>query len=271
MITVKIDDKQVRRLIASLDKQAIRAAEQAIDKTADFIKLALIKEMRRVFDNPVPYTINSLKVTKTRNHNMRASVWFKEPDRMDDHYLVPQVEGTLRKTKGFERALYNTRFIPSDSLNLDRYGNIGRGLITQILSALGRAQLTPGYQANRTKKSAARNKKDRDFVFLTAGSRRGKLPPGIYRRVITTSVLTKQQSRFLNKDIKAGSRKAGTYQQGRGQGLVSRARGLQPVLIVGSRKPTQPLLKFYDIARKVYGREFLLLFNAKFSELTGAR
>jgi hypothetical protein len=146
--------------------------------------MAIHRELKatisRVFQDPAPYTKNSLKVTKTRNHNMQASVWFKEPDRMGDHYLLPQVEGGERKEKGFERALSHTKFIPSDHLPLDRYGNVAPGLIRQILSVLGRAELAQGYQterfqANRTRKIAIRNPKGRDFAWLPKGGGGSKL------------------------------------------------------------------------------------------------
>jgi hypothetical protein len=275
MITVKIDDKQVRRLIASLDKHAIRAAEQALDKTAVAIAKEIQSTMKRVFDSPVPYTINSLKVTKTKNHNMVASVWFKDPERMSQHYLVPQVEGGQRKEKGFERATGSkkfittpTKFIPSEHLTLDKYGNVKPQLIRQILSVLGAAEISSGHQANLTKKSAVRNQKDRDFVWLPRGAGGGKLPPGVYRRVIRGNQISAKQKRFLNRQIKAGRLKAGTYQQTQGGSSIARAKGLMPVLIVGKqRAPIKPLLPFYDIAAQVYQREFRRTFDAIFSTL----
>lgn len=272
MITVKIDDKQVRRLIASLDKHAIRAAEQALDKTAVAIAKEIQATMKRVFDNPVPYTINSLKVTKTKNHNMIASVWFKDPERMSQHYLVPQVEGGQRKEKGFERAISHTKFIPSDYLTLDRYGNIKPQLIRQILSVLGKAETAGGYQANRTKKSAVRNQKDRDFVWLPRGAGGGKLPPGVYRRVVRGNQISAKQKRFLNRQIKAGRMAAGTYQQTQGGASIAMAKGLMPVLIVGrQRAPIKPRLPFYEIAAQVYLRDFRRTFDAIFSSLVGSR
>jgi len=268
MITVKIDDKQVRRLIASLDKHAIRAAERALDKTAFGIAIQIRQTMDRVFDRPVAYTIRSLIVTKTKNHNMKASVWFKDPERMSQHYLVPQVEGGQRKTKGFERAMDNLKFIPSDHLELDKFGNVKPQLIRTVLSVLGRAEFANGWQSNRTKKSAVRNQKDRDFVWLPRGAGGGKLPPGIYRRVISGNQISAKQKRFLNRQIKAGRMSAGTYQQTQGGSSFARAKGLMPVMIVGrQRAPIKPRLPFYEIARQVYDREFRRTFDAIFLSL----
>lgn len=268
MIKVTIKDKEVKALIASLDKKAMRAAEQALDKTAVAIAKEIQATMKRVFDNPVPYTLNSLKVDKTKNHNMKASVWFKEPERMSQHYLVPQVEGGTRKEKGFERAIDHIKFIPSEYLQLDRYGNVKPQLIRQILSVLGKAEIASGFQANRTKQSATRNQKDRDFVWLPRGAGGGKLPPGIYRRVIRGNQISAKQKRFLNRQIKSGRMSAGTYQQTKGGSSIARAKGLMPVLIVGrQRAPIKPRLPFYDIARQVYDRDFRRTFDAILASL----
>jgi len=261
MIKVTIDDAAVKKMLRDMPATASRAAEHALDQTAWAIYREIGAEINRVFDRPAPYTKRSLKVTKTRNHNMVASVWFKEPDRMVAHYLLPQVEGTVRELKGFERALYRNKFIPSRTLKLDRYGNVSVGLLKQILSVLGRAELTPGYQANTTTKSTKRNKKDRDFVWLPAGSRRGKLPPGVYRRVVRGQSLSSKQRRKQTA--------FGTYQQGKRKAVV-RASGLQPVLISGKQRArTKPRLKFYDIASRVYRLRFNTLFFAKFNALVG--
>lgn len=270
MITVKIDDKAVKKLMASLPQVAGRAAEHALDQTAWAIYRAIGAEIVSVFDRPTPYTKRSLKVTKTKNHNMIASVWFKEPDRMEDHYLVPQVEGSERKLKGFERGLYKNKFIPSRHQDLDRYGNVSAGTLRQILSALGRAEAHDGYQANRTKKSARRNNKmrDRDYVWMPKGAGGGKMPPGVYRRVLRGDEISSKQKRFLSKQLKAGRMSAGAYQQTKGGSSFAKAKGLVPVLIVGRQHAkTQPRLKFYDIAAQVYDDQFAAIFFARFNSL----
>lgn len=267
MIKVTVDDREVKKLLKNMPKTAQRAAEHALDQTAWAIYKELNETIPKVFGNPVPYTRRSLKVTKTKNHNMMASVWFKEPDRMTDHYLVPQVEGSERELKGFERALGRNKFIPSKHLKLDRYGNISLGLTRQILSVLGRAELTSGYQANLTAKSAKRNIKQRDYVFLPRGSRRGALPPGVYQRVAD------RFQGFNSAKFRRSQGKFGTYQRGKTVGKFSsiiRARGLKPVIIIGRQHAkTTPRLKFYDIAAQVYQAKFRALFFAKFSSLVG--
>src|SRR5574340_131161 len=131
MIKVTINDSEIRKMIAALPKSAGRAAEIALDKTAQAIRNEVRDEMRRVFDRPVPYTLNSLQITPTKGHNMQAAVWFKDPERMRQHYLVPQVEGGPRQLKGLERAIaarsgVKMELVPGAGARLDQYGNVAR-------------------------------------------------------------------------------------------------------------------------------------------------
>lgn len=256
---ITVDAAEVKRLLAKMPKEARRAAEQALDRTALDIKVAVVEEMRKVFDRPTRYTLNSLYVTKTRNHNMVASVWFKEPPRMKDHYLVPQVEGTERKLKGFERAIFGKKYIPGRGVKLNQYGNVTGGQIRQILSVLGMAERTLGYSANITSRSAKRNKKPRDYVVLPSGSPRGKLPPGIYQRVI--------RGKKLGRKAQSSVTRPGTYEQGKRKSAI-RATGLLPILIFGRQKAkVRPRLKFYDIAERTYNKRFHNHFSFFFNSL----
>lgn len=257
MIKITIDDAAIRRLMTTMPKQASRAAERALDRTAFEIRDNVRAEIRRVFDNPVPYTINSLQVTKTYRHNMKASVWFKDPERMGDHYLVPQVRGTVRKTKGFERAFDDTKMVPGRGARRDRYGNVSVGQIRQVLSVLGRGERVLGFQSNITARSAKRNTKPRDYVYLPRGS--GKLPPGVYERVVTTGrAATAKAKRTSGLGF-------GTYQKGKQKGAYIRARGLQGILIKGRQHArTKPRLDFYGVAERTYLKTFRLFFAQEF-------
>lgn len=289
MIKIEVMDKEVKRLLAGLPKAATRAAEQTIDQVTYLTYKAEKAEIVRAFKDPVPYTKNSLKYTKTKNHNLLGEVWFKDPERMADHYLLPEVEGGERKLKGFEHAIGKKKFIPSKHLGLDRYGNVSAGLIRQILGVLGKAELTAGYQGNVTKKSAVRNTKHRDYVYLPRGSRRGKLPPGIYLRVAdkfkgfnSPATRRKLASTYGHSEMQLGRRKV-AIRDSRGRIVrwvepkskiqsIVRARGLRPVLIVGRQHGKYtPRLKFYEIANKVHADNFRTIFFARFNSLVGKR
>lgn len=262
MITITIDDKQVKGMLKAMPKQASRAAEQALDFTAVRIADEVRTQMLRRFDRPTQYTLNSLKVTKTRNHNMMASVWFKDPDRMGQHYLVPQVDGGKRKLKGFERGLGGHEYIPGVGAKIDSHGNVSPGQIKQIMSVLGRAETSAGFSANLTASSAKRNKKSRDYVVISKGNR-GRLAPGVYQRYQTGVGFGAKTKRSLP---------FGEWQKGRTRGRfasVIQARGLRPIFLQGrTGKAIKPLLPFYELAHAEYNRRFPTAFTARFNALT---
>lgn len=257
-----LGDKEVALMLSNVPKQASRAAEMALDYTAKAGRDAIKQEMPRVFDRPTPFTLNSLKVTPTRNHNMQASIWFKEPDRMSEHYLVPQVEGGKRNLKGFERALGNKEFVPAIGAKRNQYGNVSPGQIRQLLSVLGRAERFSGYSANITSRSRRANRKERDYVLIT--KRRGRLIPGVYQRFQTGAG-------FGAKTKRTFADQSRSYQKGRTRGRFSsvvRARGLRPVLLIGrTGHRVSPLLDFYGIATRIFEKTFANVFWQRFNSL----
>lgn len=266
MISITIDDKQVKDMLKAMPKQASRAAEQALDFTATRIADEVRTQMLRRFDRPTQYTLNSLKVTKTRNHNMMASVWFKDPDRMGQHYLVPQVDGGKRKLKGFERGLGGHEYIPGAGAKVDNHGNVSPGQIKQIMSVLGRAETSAGFSANLTAQSAKRNKKSRDYVVIGKPNSRGiggRLIPGVYQRYVKGVGFGAKTKRYLP---------FGEWEKGRTRGRFSsvvQAKGLRPIFLQGrTGKAIKPLLPFYKIAHDEYNRRFLPAFTARFNALT---
>lgn len=262
MLNLTIKDHGVKRLLDLAPKAAHRAAEIALDKVAKEIKEREVEEMRSVFDRPTPYTLNSLKVTPTRNHQLKATVWFKEPDRMSEHYLVPQVEGGKRKLKGFERALGKEEYVPGKGAKINQYGNVSPGQLRQVLSVLGKAERYAGYSANITARSKKRNRRSRDYVVLPKGS--GKLPPGIYQRVATGKGFGHKTKRTLP---------FGEWQQSRrhGKAIAVKARGLRPIMVKGKGAPVAPRLKFYDRAAEVFNNRFSPTFYTAFNQLLRSR
>ncbi len=225
MIKLTIKDGEFRKLIASYPKTVSRSAEIALDKTARAIRDEVKEEIRRVFEAPTPWTLSSLQITPTKAHNMRASVWFKDPERMHQHYLVPQVIGGPRQLKGFERVLGRKQYVPGGAAKIDRYGNVKVGQIWQILSVLKLADLHEGYTANITARSRKRNKKPRDYIYLP---KQGRRPAGVW-----------QQIKLFPANI------------------------IRPILMLGrTGRPVKPRLDFYGIASRVHAAKFQTLFLA---------
>lgn len=184
MLEIKINSADLMALATAFPKQVQRAAELALDNTAVAIKKAEQIEMKRVFDRPTPFTINSLQVTKTQRHELVATVWFKRgwggSGFLKHHYLEPQVFGGTRPQKRFEKELGGEFYIPGKGARRNAYGNMPYGQVVQILSVLGKAEYVSGYMANITARSRKRNKKARDYFQMHKqhGSRR----PGVYLR-----------------------------------------------------------------------------------------
>lgn len=272
---------EVAKALAAFPDKAHRACAVALNKTGKLIKEAEVAEMKAVFDNPTSYTLNSLKLTPATKDNLQATVWFKQPDRMGQHYLVPQVDGGQRKLKGFERGVGLGELTPALGAKLNRYGNVSPGQIRQILSVLGKAETSAGYMANITDRSRRRNTKERDYVVIDS-RQRGNLPLGVYQRFQTGAGFgAKTKRTFLDrsKSYQRGSRKqavrdprTGRFVKWFGQGSVFwegsqiqsivRARGLRPVLLVGrTGRQVKPLLDFYAVAQRTYKQRFDPLFR----------
>lgn len=253
MINIKVEGtKTVEAMMRAVPGKARRAAVVALTKTGQDIKKAEIEEMQKVFDNPVRYTTNSLRLTPATKARPQATVWFKEPERMGQHYLVPQVEGGVRKLKGHERGIKLGQLHPTKYARKTKAGNMSPGQIRQIMSVLRLAEQYAGYQANITARSARRNTKTRDYVVIR--NRRGRLYPGVYERVAIKGKGIGGKTRRTLAD------KSKAYQRGQKRGRYSsviRGRGLKPVMMKGQQgKAVRPLLDFYGVAHRVSRKRF---------------
>ena len=141
--------------------------------------------MRSVFDKPTPYTLNALQVRPATKQNLKAELGFKEGFGGTPawKYLGPSVAGGQRKRKRFEIALTragilrsNEFTVPGRGAQLDSYGNMNRGQIVRILSALGAASDAAQNTIRRPKRSNRRRNLD---YFVLRGTR---APDGVYLR-----------------------------------------------------------------------------------------
>lgn len=164
----------------------------ALTRTALDAKPALESEMRRSLDRPNPFTLNSVRVKPATKAKLEAEVWLKDDwgsGTAPAHYLAPQESGGDRSLKRFERALLARRLLPAGMFvvpgagaKLDAYGNMSKGQIVQILSALGAAEMTSGYAANRTARSVQRRGKKNMAQYFVGRAAGGKGPLGVWQR-----------------------------------------------------------------------------------------
>ena len=91
------------------------AAAAALTRTAHIARAQTVpEEMRRVFNDPRPYTLNALFVTPAKKDDLVARIAVKNQvgaGVKQEHYLLPNVEGGQRNAKRFERALLLQGFL----------------------------------------------------------------------------------------------------------------------------------------------------------------
>jgi hypothetical protein len=174
------------------------ALAKTLTDIADIAKNNAVKEMKTVFDRPTPFTLNALKIERATKRKLEAKVLLKDPTHIDDphHYLNVEVAGGERGYKPFEARLYRKGLIPTGDYavpgpgaDFDAFGNMKRGQVTQMLSALD-AFGDAGFKANMGDKGRKRlgktTKKKRGMAYFAAepGNKQG-LAPGVYKRVNT--------------------------------------------------------------------------------------
>ncbi len=165
-----------------------RAITFALDDTAQKMKEAQVEEMRKVFDNPRPYTLNALFVKKARGDNsLMAGIAFREFGVQGTpayKYLMPNIVGGPRRDKRSERALRATGVLPAGSWTAqgsnyprDQYGDITGGAYTRMLAELDSLPAAAGGRQSFQKKRKDESK--RFFVFTVDGN---AFPAGIAER-----------------------------------------------------------------------------------------
>ena len=184
-------EEKVNALAWGYRDQVPFALALGITRTAQDVRDGERAEMGSVFDKPTPYTMNSLYLKKATKSQLEAIVWLK--DAYDKgtpaaKYLEPEISGGARSMKRIELWLQRKGFmgsgeylVPGPAAPLDSYGNVSRGYIVKVLSAL-QAFPEAGYSMNRNKgpAAAAKAKASRMAQFFVA--RDGHLARGIWQR-----------------------------------------------------------------------------------------
>lgn len=187
------------------------AMAKSLTRTAQDVQTAEVEEMKRVFDRPTPWTLNSVYIVPAKKDNLMATVWLKDDATYINYagavaggnvgksgtpaskFLWPEIFGGDRHLKRFEKALQYAGIlppgmycVPGQGAELDAYGNIKSGLIIQLISYFkGFADV--GYKANITEEGKAKlkrgTKKKRGYEYFAVTKTGAHLKPGIYRRV----------------------------------------------------------------------------------------
>lgn len=179
MVSISITHNfpEIQRKLDQVGKQASYAAAVALTRTAQDTRADLRQEMRRVFDRPTAYTLNSLYLKPARRDDLKAIVWLKHSaGRVGEHYLLPQIRGGDRELKRFEQILVragymsgNERAVPGGAARIDRHGNMSAGQIVQILSQLRAFKTVGGTSPNATNSARSRKKREQGRYFVSLG------------------------------------------------------------------------------------------------------
>ncbi len=184
-------DKVVQALNA-LPANVVRpAAVDALNWLAYDIVKAEQAEMGSVFDDPAPWTLNSMKVEKATVSNPVAGVGWKDSNARTPagKYLMPQVKGGPRQHTPFEFRLIRIGKLGSDEFLVparfaerNGRGDLNTGQLTKILSDLGSIDTAISYPGarNRGKRNTETYYIDRKGRGEFFGNATTKAPAGIY-------------------------------------------------------------------------------------------
>lgn len=127
-----------------------KATAQSITFTAERVQRDLAAAMTDVFQNPTPFTLNSVRKTSATPRKLWAEVKLKDEASMGRpaaRYLAAQIQGGSREQKPSEFKLTmggfidrDQRLVPGDDAPLNAYGNISGPQMVKAMSNIG-AQL----------------------------------------------------------------------------------------------------------------------------------
>jgi hypothetical protein len=163
------------------------AASLALNRVGASVKERLQMEMKSVFNNPVPFTLNSLYIKASTKTNLEVEIGFRDFAPKGNpavKYTGPQIYGGAAYDTRFQKSLkYNGILAPnmyaiptqSDFLRMNQYGNVTPGQYTEILYALKSFRDSTAF----VYREKAKKKRATEYFAIT--TKTGRLYPGIYR------------------------------------------------------------------------------------------
>ena len=189
MITIKIEGVDgVLKMLGKAGKQARWALADSMTQTMNDVEKATYAEFNRVFDRPAPLTMKSMFTTRATERKLESAVLLKNrpiggKNRMSMAEIIGhQFTGGTRKHKALEKLLTSYNFmksgefvVPGAAAKLDRYGNMNKGQIQQIISQLKIRRLGFDQAATESKRSK-RNQMKAGSIFWSYGKDGGRVP-----------------------------------------------------------------------------------------------
>lgn len=124
-LSVKADIRKVAKALEDASrKQLPFATAQAINATAEKVRIAQRDNMREVLDEPTPFTLNSIAVKRATKSNPVALVYVKP---VAAAYLLPYEIGGKNK-------LNSKALLKPVNAKVNQYGNLPRNLVRRLAS-----------------------------------------------------------------------------------------------------------------------------------------
>jgi len=189
-VDIGMNINDVTRYMTNIDeKQMPFATSLALTRLAKGGQKDTQAEMKRLFDRPTPYTIRSVYVQPAKKKRQVAVVGIKDRESSKNskspadqlrHEFRGGSRGRSRLEFWLERAGKITSreyLVPGEEARLDRYGNISRGQVQQIMS-----QIKVGADAISFSSDSRRSKRKRGRLKGYFWSDGRQLPKGVWQR-----------------------------------------------------------------------------------------
>lgn len=178
------------RLQKAVRKQIPFAASQALNDTGKTLVSINKREMKRVFDNPVPYTLNAFYLKRAMKADLSVAVRRKDKPA-GKHYLDIQKSGGVRPQKAFEKMVQQRVAYPGivgsvipipGNGGVNAKGNVNMGEVNRALAGLNASFSTTAYTRDRQRKAESKRalskRPTQYFVRANEGGTKG----GIFKR-----------------------------------------------------------------------------------------
>jgi len=190
-INIKIEGlTEVRAMLGNAAKQANYAASRALNTTAYAVNAQLKKDMAATFKGgATAYSLRAFSVKRADKNNLTAEVALRQDAPAGGtsytKALAHLFTGGPRKFKNIEGWLRGHGLLPNGltiapgrGMPLDRYGNMRRAALTEMLGAIGTQR--PGLRIYRRTGAGKAQKATAYFVVKPGATTH--LHPGIYKR-----------------------------------------------------------------------------------------
>lgn len=260
-IDVRVATGGVIKALVQIEKQTRVATMIALTKTAGHTKRMMVEEFKASFDRPTPATLKSFFVDPAKKDKLWSRVYLKDKafggknGRSSAEMLGHHFEGGQRTRKALEDLLTQYGLmgpgelvVPGAAAKLDRYGNMSRGQINQILSQL--RIIRAGFDNAPTGSRRSKRNVARAGVMFWSHGQQGKKVPVIDKATGIEYGYTGGARNHLPKGA-----------------WVRTGTGVRPLLIVISAASYRRRFDFQRTAQAAVDRYFATEFDAALAKV----